>query len=229
MIGGAGPAATPQRGVTARLAALATTLVAGALLFTACSATIDGVGDVSVPSATARHAASSTASSAPPSESRSAPSSAPSAPGSSAPGAASGPLLTLAGYTIRLPTGWVVQTDDGDASGNGFDPVRDHGAGQLIVYDGVRLAGVTLSDRAHNAMISEKAAGHRVTRGPNRTVDGAEGFVLSGSAVGHHDYYHYGGRHGGHDIDVIVQFGTPLSHAQCRRIIDSILASLRWR
>lgn len=211
-----------------RRASLATALLA--LVLTACAAEDDGSPSASGSGQAPDPAETATTSTSSVPTSTDSPTSTPSSPASSAsvPSSearpATGPVLRGASFSLRAPEGWTVAAPISDFVRLASGP--DGGSDILV---GFLEAGddATVDSLEQVATVVWRGNGRPKTL-PRIEVDGVELYHLRGLSTTDTPLDEYGTRAG--DLAFSVSFDLPLaSPAERQEVIDSVLASLRWR
>lgn len=146
--------------------------------------------------------------------------------GSSAPtvAPADGPAIRLPSLTGAFPAGWEISDrTKGSNSAGDSDPLT---GGFIFVADIVNIGSTDFDDIVDSVLVNYENRDVKPVRGEDRVVDGVEGWVLEGT----------------HKRELVYEFGTVLdgqfvhftftflnAPRNAMDIIDSVLASVRWR
>jgi hypothetical protein len=126
--------------------------------------------------------------------------------------------------TFRLPEGgWRVD-------GSRASLLDDGGQYWDIAMIHAPAFGIGLDKAAADRLDSRREYDNlRLTRSPNRTVDGLDGFVLEGVNAddGKGMFYEFGVING--DNTVFLEFEFPKPTAKARAWVESVLATVKWK
>jgi hypothetical protein len=133
----------------------------------------------------------------------------------------------LATYTLPADRRWHLQRQGQSAAY--WPPTGDHWT--VFYSDFVGSQPITADEMAQQDLQSAQSEYPDAETGPDRTVDGVDGWVIQASKDAFGDpVFHY--RFGAvvHDTDwVTIQFTFPKDTPQTRAVIDEVLGSVQWR
>jgi len=210
--------------VNSRLGARGAPLAA----LTAVALALGGCGDDPAEDSSGPSAEGSPSSPASPSDSTSE-SASPSDTGSASESAptvapASGPEMRIEGVALNLPAGWEISVP-GDRSEGGYDPGGSGGTASIV--GGLADPSESLDFNADYALKTAKRDGLKAERLDNRTVGGAEGWVVTGTSKLMPLQFQFGTITGGRSVTIALRWISP-PPADVQTIIDSILATVTY-
>ena len=139
---------------------------------------------------------------------------------------ASGPLLDTGSATINLPEGW---KDDRNGLPSTFSGSPEKGSvmRHITIFDLQSVPPESPVDQlARNALT--ELPGAKLTRQPDVELDGEPAYHVSGTAPVRGDYDEVGTDANGRSIEIGFSLNG-YSAAERQEIIDSVIASFRWK
>jgi hypothetical protein len=138
---------------------------------------------------------------------------------------AEGKPISLPSLTGAFPAGWrVVERTTGSNSAGDTDVMT---GGFIFISDLKNLGSENFQKKVDIVLLRYADAKKKPVRGPNRVVDGVEGWVIEGATDGSELIYHWGTFINGQDVHFTFSFQNAPKDAM--EIVDSVLASVQWR
>jgi hypothetical protein len=138
---------------------------------------------------------------------------------------ASGLLLDTGSATVNLPEGWK-DNKNGYPNTYSGSPAKSTGIQLITVVDLAGASGYSLDDRARDAMA--QLPGSKLTRKPDVELDGVPAYHIAGTAPVRGPYEEVGT--GSHGRAISISFSlNDYTAAERREIVDSVIASFRWK
>lgn len=137
-----------------------------------------------------------------------------------------GPRLEIRGLALNVPEGWEIQPGEFSEAAHDTGP----SGGQILTAATTAISGVETTDSLAKASLrAAKQEGLAPIRQDNRTVGGAEGYVVTGSNDLYPTWFEFGAvGTNGYAVKIIVSFVLELPPAETDGVIDSILTSVTY-